>query len=233
VTSSTGARRARILTRSTRPSPTSAPVTGRRRGRPRRTDAERAEQRARLIDGSKEAVRTAGAEVSIDDLAGAVGVSKPVLYAEFGDKRGIADAIAVALAGELEAQVVAELVDGPIDIEHVVRSVVTALVELIDAEPELYQFVVRSIRSSDRGFLDNALVRVIQERFAALVGLFLPELDLTRLRVLTDGLFGFGFAAVESWQTNHELTKDELISALSTVVQGGIEAAGRLHPRPS
>ena len=177
-----------------------------------------------------DAVRSRGAEISIDGLARAAGVSKPVLYSEFGDKRGIADAIAVTLAHQLEARVAADLAGRPLDIPSVVRSTVEALVELIDNEPELYQFIVRSIRSSDRGFLDNGLVRVIQLRFEVLVGLLLPGLDATRLRVLTDGLFGFGFAAVESWTSHRELSKDELIVALSTVVQGGIEAAGELRP---
>lgn len=177
-----------------------------------------------------DAVRERGADISIDSLARAAGVSKPVLYSEFGDKRGIADAIAVTLAHRLEARVAAELGGGQLDLPSVVRSTVEALIELIDDEPELYQFIVRSIRSSDRGFLDNGLVRVIQKRFEVLVGLLLPGLDATRLRVLTDGLFGFGFAAIESWTSHRELTKEELIVALATVVQGGIEAAGDLRP---
>lgn len=204
-------------------------MTGRKRGRPRRTPAQRAEQRERLITASMEAVRTRGADVSVDELARVAGVSKPVLYSEFGDKRGVADAIAVSLAHQLEARVAADLAGGPIDIPAVVRATVEALVELIDTEPELYEFIVRSIRSSDRGFLDNGLVRVIQQRFEVLVGLLLPGLDRVRVRVLTDGLFGFGFAAVESWTSHRELSRDELVVALSAVIQAGIEAAGTLR----
>lgn len=204
-------------------------MTGRKRGRPRRTPAQRAEQRERLITASMEAVRTRGANVSVDELARVAGVSKPVLYSEFGDKRGVADAIAVSLAHQLEARVAADLAGGPIDIPAVVRATVEALVELIDTEPELYEFIVRSIRSSDRGFLDNGLVRVIQQRFEVLVGLLLPGLDRVRVRVLTDGLFGFGFAAVESWTSHRELSRDELVVALSAVIQAGIEAAGTLR----
>lgn len=204
-------------------------MTGRKRGRPRRTPAQRAEQRERLITASMEAVRTRGADVSVDELARVAGVSKPVLYSEFGDKRGVADAIAVSLAHQLEARVAADLAGGRIDIPAVVRATVEALVELIDTEPELYEFIVRSIRSSDRGFLDNGLVRVIQQRFEVLVGLLLPGLDRVRVRVLTDGLFGFGFAAVESWTSHRELSRDELVVALSAVIQAGIEAAGTLR----
>jgi len=175
-----------------------------------------------------DAVRRHGPGVSMDDLARTAGVSKPVLYSEFGDKRGVADAIAVTLAHRLEVSVATEL-GGQLEIPSIVRATIGALIDLIDSEPDLYQFIVRSIRSSDRGLLDNALVQVIRERLTVLVGLLLPGLDTVRLRALADGLFGFGFAAVESWTTNRELTKDELIDALSTVLQAGIEAAGTLR----
>ncbi|HEU5084175.1 MAG TPA: TetR/AcrR family transcriptional regulator [Acidimicrobiales bacterium] len=203
-------------------------MTTRRRGRPRRTPAQRAEQRERLIEAAMDAVRRKGADSSMDDMARAAGVSKPVLYSEFGDKRGVADAIAVTLAHRLEVRAAADLA-GQLDIPSVVRATISALIDLIDTEPELYQFIVRSIRSSDRGLLDNALVRVVQQRLTVLMGLLLPGLDEVRLRALADGLFGFGFAAVESWTSHRELTKEELIEALSTVIQGGIEAAGTLR----
>jgi len=177
-----------------------------------------------------DAVRTKGPDASMDDMARAAGVSKPVLYSEFGDKRGVADAIAVTLAHRLERAAAAELAGRELDIPSVVRAAIGGLIDLIDTEPELYQFIVRAIRSGDRGLLDNALVQVIQERLAVLMGLLLPGLDVVRLRALSDGLFGFGFAAVESWTSHRELTKDELIDALSTVVQAGIEAAGTLRP---
>lgn len=173
-------------------------------------------------------VRRRGADCSMDDLARGAGVSKPVLYSEFGDKRGVADAIAVTLAHRLEARAAADL-GGEVTIPAVVRATISALIDLIDTEPELYSFIVRAIRAGDRGLLDNGLVRVIQERLTVLVGLLLPGLDPVRLRALTDGLFGFGFAAVESWTSHRELTKEELIEALSVVVQGGIEAAGTLR----
>lgn len=174
-------------------------------------------------------VREQGPDVSMDHLARGAGVSKPVLYGEFGDKRGVADAIAVTLAHRLEARAAADLAGQPMEIPFVVRATVSALIELIDTEPELYAFIVRAIRTGDRGLLDNGLVQAIQQRLTVLVGLLLPGLDPVRIRALTDGLFGFGFAAVESWTSYRELSKEELIDALSVVVQGGIEAAGTLR----
>ncbi len=172
------------------------------------------------------AVRLRGPDVSIDDLAGACGVSKPVLYDEFGDKRGIADAVAVAMARDVEAQVLGQLADlGTIDIDAIIRELLTALIDLVDDEPELYEFVVRSIRASDRGFLDNALVRTLHERLGAYVGLLAPGAPPDRVAVLVDGVYGFVFAAIESWQTHRAPDRDALLTTLIDVIRAGAAAA--------
>jgi AcrR family transcriptional regulator len=193
-----------------------------RRGRPPRTDEQRAAHRTRLVESSIAAIRAQGPDVSIDDLAAAAGVSKPVLYDEFGGRIGLADAIAVVVAEQLEQKVLAELSTGlAFDLGVAVRVVVGALVNLIDDEPELYVFLVRSMHTADRGFLDNALVRVIHERAATLVAIIAPGIPKAHLRVLTDGLFGFVFGAVESWQATKKPKKSVLIDTLSEVIGTG------------
>ncbi len=168
------------------------------------------------------AIRHGGPDVSIDDMATAAGVSKPVLYDKFGGRLGLADAIAVLLAEQLERRVVADLTSGvTFDLERAVRSVVDALVNLIDEEPALYAFLVRSIRTSDRGFLDNALVRVIHDRAAVIMGLLAPALPQEHLAILTDGVFGFVFAAVESWQSTKRPEKSEMVRTLTVVIKEG------------
>lgn len=212
-----------------RPWHPSEEVTGARtRGRPPRTEEQRAAQRLRLTEAAMDAIRQGGAELSIDDLALAAGVSKPVLYDEFGGKLGIADAMAVLLAERIERKVIGELTDiESLDFTAVIRLVVEALINLIADEAELYAFLVRSIRSSDRGFLDNALVRVIHDRAMVVVKLLAPAptLDPDAISVLTDGLFGFMFAAVESWMPVRRPPQDEFIDTLVAIVREGIRAA--------
>ena len=170
-------------------------------------------------------IRDRGADISIDDLAAAAGVSKPVLYDEFGGKVGIADAIALVLAEDLELSVLEEIATaGEFDVDSTIGSVIDSLIGIIVREPELYAFIVRSIRVNDRGFLDNALVRVVRDRATMIIGLVAPKAPATRVAVLTDGLFGFVFAAVESWQETREPDRDELVRALSTVIRRGVQA---------
>ena len=59
-------------------------------------------QRTRLLDACIAAIRRVGPDASVDEMAAEAGVCKPVLYAEFGDKYGIADAIAVEIVERSE-----------------------------------------------------------------------------------------------------------------------------------
>src|SRR5229473_3568838 len=68
------------------------------RGRPPLTTAERAQRRTRLLEGAMAAIRKLGAGASVEQLAAEMGVSKPVLYAEFGDKERLGDAVGEELA---------------------------------------------------------------------------------------------------------------------------------------
>jgi AcrR family transcriptional regulator len=206
------------------PKTTSGEPPARGRGRPPRTEQQRAAERARLIEAAMNAIRRGGPELSIDELAAAAGVSKPVLYDEFGGKLGLADAVALVLAEHFQNKVIAAVVAQPqLDVGIGVRAAVRALITLISGEPELYAFLVRSLRQSDRGFLDNALVRVMHDRATLLVRLAAPDVDLDTLAVLTDGLFGFLFAAVESWHGTGRPAEEDLVEMLARQIQLGIQ----------
>jgi AcrR family transcriptional regulator len=202
-----------------------AAAPARRPGRPARTEEERAAQRARLLEATMSAIRRDGPDLSIDDLAAAAGVSKPVLYDEFGDKLGLADAMAVLLAERVEADILKAITGPTFDVELAVQVSITVIIDLIVDEPNLYAFLVRSLRANDRGFLDNALVRQIHSRAGLVVSLIAPQLDIDTVRVLADGLFGFVFGAVESWQTTRTPSKAKLRDSLTAIIIKGLEAA--------
>lgn len=172
------------------------------------------------------AIRAGGPDQSVDDLAAAIGVSKPVLYDEFGGRLGLADAIAVLLAGQVEAAVLRSLESAPtIDIDAVLHAIVDVLVRLIDSEPELTSFITRTLRTEERRLLDNALVRVLHDRATMLLGSYVPDIEPATIQLLTDGVYGFVWATVESWQENRTATREELIALLSAVIRGGLRAA--------
>jgi AcrR family transcriptional regulator len=179
-------------------------------------------------------VRRFGPDASIDQIADQAGVSKPVVYTEFGGKYGLVDAMAVELAAQVERTVIAELAaTGAFSPEAAIRAVVGALVDLIDEEQALYAYIVRNLRTSDRGLLENALVRVIHSRAALIIGHLASELRPEELRLLTDGVFGFVFAVVESWMATREFDKDHLVTTITTVIQAALKGVAARSSVPA
>lgn len=178
-----------------------------------------------------DAIRTGGADQSLDDIAATIGVSKPVLYDEFGGRLGLADAIAVLLAHQVEDAVLGTLGRRDIvDVDAVLHAIVETLVSLIEADPELTAFITRTLRTDERRLLDNALVRVLHERAAVLVASFVPDVPAETVQLLTDGVYGFVWAMVESWQEHPTTTRDELVALLSSVIRGGLRAVKPTEP---
>lgn len=203
--------------------------TQRPRGRPPRTEGQRADHRRRLIEAAIEAVRRYGPEVSLDQMAELAEVSKPVLYAEFGDKNGVVDAMAVVLAGRVEKTVLQRLSEAAtVDLDRTIGAIIDALIELIDDEPRIYSYIVRSLRMRDRGLLDNALVRVIHERASLIIGRLAAELPPDELAILTDGVFGFVLGVVESWVATRRPARDRLVATVTAVIRAGLQEAASL-----
>ena len=67
-------------------------------GRKRRWHQHKVERRNELIDGTIEAIRRRGQYVSMDEIAGEIGVSKTVLYRYFVDKNDLTTAVMMRFA---------------------------------------------------------------------------------------------------------------------------------------
>ena len=210
---------------------TTPPSAPRGPGRPPRSPEARAAQRARLLQAAFEAVRQHGPETSVEEMAAQAGVSKPVFYSEFGDKYGIADAMAVALVEQGERQLMAELEQaGTIDLARALRLAVEGFFEVVTADPDVYGFIFRSIRSSDAGLLDNALMRSLQIRFEVVAGVLAPGADPAALRLLAHGTFGFIISAIESWEATRTPDRDIALELVTTVLANGLLAAQAANP---
>lgn len=156
-------------------------------------------------------------------MADIAGVSKPVLYSEFGDKRGIAEAVAVDVAAQVERELINRLStsDG-VNAHSVITAIVEVLVDLITNEPSTYTFVVHSLRDADHSFLDKALVRVIHERAALLFSLIRGPLDPDEVDIVIDAAFGMVLGALESWQPTQRVPRDRLVQQLAGAIEAGL-----------
>ncbi|UDY37372.1 TetR/AcrR family transcriptional regulator [Dermatobacter hominis] len=201
-----------------------------RRGRPRLTDEERAGRRRDLTVAAIDAIRAHGADQSLDELAGHLGVSKPVLYDVFGSRAGLADAVAVELADRMQPLLLRRIgpprPDGsyPVTVDRIIEVVVESLLGLVEQEDQLYLFVAGSIGGERHGLLDNALVQVVHERIRPVIEVAAPTLSADEHTVLTDGIYGLVLATLESWQTTGAPSRDVVVRMLSTVIREGLHA---------
>jgi AcrR family transcriptional regulator len=199
-------------------------------GRPSRTESQRSLQRQRLLDDAIAAIRIHGSGVSVENIAAQAGVSKPVIYAEFGDKAGLADALALERAQQMERSLIAGLAAGePLDTTAAVQLGASALIGLVVDDPEIYGFIQRSMRASDRSVLDNPLVRILHDRVEMLISLLAPDADKAMVSVVTDGMFGFIFAMVESWQVAQAPSQEEVVHVIVRLVQQGFATISGQH----
>jgi AcrR family transcriptional regulator len=173
------------------------------------------------------AIRVHGPDVSVDEIAAEAGVSKPVLYAEFGDKVGIGEAIAVELGDRGERVVVEEMSRaGGLEMRRALTVAINRFIDIVIDEPEIYAFILRSIRTSDKGLLDNALIRTLEGRFQQLARILAPDADPELVHVVAAGTFGFILASVESWRETKRPDRDVLVDHLAAILVQGFAATG-------
>jgi len=110
-------------------------------GRKGRWDGHREQRRAELTTAAIAAIRELGPDVGMDAIAAHAGVSKPVLYRHFADKSDLWLAV-----GRAAAAMVLEAVSPAMAAVREERAVIAAAIDAylrhIEADTNLYQFVV-------------------------------------------------------------------------------------------
>src|SRR5258708_2336283 len=115
-------------------------VAERRVGRPPGPRRDPAERREDLLDAAARAIRARGPDVSMADLAAEAGVTRPILYDHFGDRAGVASALAARYTSELEAAVAAAFARAT-PLRDAVMEGIEVFCRFVDKEPEVYRFI--------------------------------------------------------------------------------------------
>src|SRR5205085_11864666 len=119
--------------------------------------ARRAARRAELLEAAVRAIRRDGPQVSMDAIAAEGGVTKPIVYRHFGDRVGLASALAdqfgAALVAELDEALAQDL---PPD--QLLRATIEAYLAFVERDPQLYSFLVGRLGTSAGNDLANGLI---------------------------------------------------------------------------
>lgn len=202
-------------------------------GRSSRWTEHRRERRAELVGAALTAVRAAGADFAVDDVARAAGVSKTVIYRYFSDKDELVDAVLERIADELLLpRLLGELALERADDRARLHGVIRAFVQLIEDEPALYRFAYAQTGRSGRADLVAATERQVAEALGVLMTERLTAAGRPATGAMTwaYGVVGMVQLAAHWWADARTVPAAELAGQLADLAHGGLAA---LLPPPA
>jgi AcrR family transcriptional regulator len=201
-------------------------MSGERRDR----DGRRAERREALLEAAIGAVRAHGPGVTMEQLAAAGGVTKPILYRHFGDREGLIAAIAERFSTELLAHVVTPLSATDAEPRQLLEATVDGYVAFVEREPSLYRFLVRQAAGRPDGHdRVGGLIDAIAKQVAVVIGEQLRALgaDSGAAVPWAYGIIGFVHQASDWWLDDRTLPRTTLVTYLTSLLWDGLLGAAQ------
>jgi AcrR family transcriptional regulator len=137
----------------------------------------RVQRRTELIAAAVAAVVEFGPDVDMEQVAAAAGVSKPVLYRYFADKAQLWTAVGEHVA-RLVVDAVAPAVSQVDAKQELIAATIEAYLSAIEAQPDLYQFVVHQSGAPGMPHILETAARTIATELARVIGDRLRALGL-------------------------------------------------------
>lgn len=187
--------------------------------------AERAVRREALLDAAQRAVRRDGPATSMAAVAAEAGITKPILYRHFGDKGGLAAALAERHTDRLLGALRAALGTGRTRRERV-ELAVGAYLAAIEAEPGLYRFLLRPEGPASPPEQLRAFSRRLGELLARGLALELGRpAPGPRETAWAHGIIGMVQTAGDWWLDTAPCSRTELAGQLTDLVFGAYAGA--------
>lgn len=111
-------------------------------GRKRRWREHKIARREELVDGTIAAIRARGREIGMDEIASEIGVSKTVLYRYFADKSDLTTATMMRYVETILSPRIYEAISGDLDDFELTQASITAYVETVASDPDIYLYVM-------------------------------------------------------------------------------------------
>ena len=213
-------------------------------GRKRRWHQHKVERRTELVDGALEAVRRRGREVSMDEIAAEIGVSKTVLYRYFVDKNDLTTAVMMRFVQTTLIPNMAAALSSNLDGFDITREIIRVYVDTVATEPEPYRFMMANSSASKSKVIADS-ERIIARMLAVMLRrrMKIAGMDTHGVEPWAYLIVGGVQLATHSWMSNPRMTTDELIDYLTMLcwnaLCGIVEAGGSLekfnaqpHPSP-
>jgi AcrR family transcriptional regulator len=185
--------------------------------------ATRARRRDQLLSTVIETIRAEGPGVSMDQLAAACGITKPILYKHFASRDGLVEAVDLRFASDIAAEVLGHLTSSAAPRE-VFASTVSAYLAFIRRDPALYRFIRTN---SDPEGLD-LLVQLVAGEVTVVLRERLEDagVDASPASLWATALVGMALIAGEWWLGEPDRSLDEVTTHLTDLVWHGFAGIG-------
>lgn len=204
------------------------------RERPHRRDldrsARRAARRTDLLEAAVRAIRRDGPLVSMEVIAAEAGVTKPIVYRHFGDRLGLAAALAEQFGAELVAELDAALTQD-LPPEQLLRATIDTYLAFVERDPQLYSFLVGRLGAPVGTEVAVGLVGQVGSRVALVLGEQLRNLgiDSGPAEPWAFGIVGMVHLAGDWWLERRTMTRARLVDDITALLWNGL---GGLVPAP-
>jgi AcrR family transcriptional regulator len=208
-----------------------APEQGRDR-RDSRWDEHRRARREQLVEATLTAVEKHGAGVGMEEIAAEAGTSKTVVYRHFADRSQLHVAVCSRVAEQLTRKL-REAMGSSSDPRQMVAAAVDTYLAFLEADPEVYRFVVTHSPAGGEGDPISSLSDLVGEEVGGLVAGFLTRAgqDTAAAAPWGHGVIGLVRAAADWWlRADRPMPRPQLAAHLTDLAWVGL--SGVVTPAP-
>ncbi len=190
-----------------------------------RWDEHRRERREQLVEATLAAVAKHGAGVGMDEIAAEAGTSKTVVYRHFADRSELYVAVCNRVASQLLPKL-REAIERGGSPRDMVAGAIDAYLAFIEADPELYRFVVHQ-QTLERPSADpvSSLSDLVGEQAAAAISVALHQSgrEATAAAPWGHGVVGLVRSAADWWlRADRPMLRSELAAHLTDLAWAGL-----------
>ncbi len=194
--------------------------------------ARRDNRRAELLESARAAIRREGRAASMEAIAREAGITKPIIYKHFGDRSGLAAALAVEFVDGLLNELTQALRrEAPP--REILRTTVDAYLAFVERDPQIYRFLIREAQPSSTaaGETLSSVIREIGRQVAVLLGeqLRTAGLDSGPAEPWAFGIVGMVHLAGDWWVERPTMSRARLVDYLTALLWDGMAGWSTTH----